>query len=74
MIVIAGTIPVKAERWSDAKALAAKMVEETLKELAASVINSTLRQPLKILSSSSKNGNRKRHLPHTFRPSICKIS
>ena len=32
MIVIAGTIPVKAERWNDAQALAAKMVEETLKE------------------------------------------
>ena len=32
MIVIAGTIPVKAERWNEAQALAAKMVEETLKE------------------------------------------
>ena len=35
MIVIAGTIPVKAERWNDAKALAVKMVEETLKQAEA---------------------------------------
>ncbi len=30
MIVIAGTIPVKAERWSDAKALAAHFQTEHL--------------------------------------------
>ena len=32
MIVIAGTVPVKAEVWDKAKSLAAHMVAETLKE------------------------------------------
>ena len=32
MIVIAGTVPIKTERWDDAKALVAKMVAASVKE------------------------------------------
>lgn len=73
MIGVAGTIPTRPDTWEEAKALAAHMVEETLKEPGCNSyqFNTATSQANTCFFSAS--GNPKKHSLHILRCRISKI-